>query len=401
MKRLHDYREIVGDRVLSDIYQTARKLYGKRVVHINSTYTGGGVAEILNSLAPLMNDVGIEAGWRILRGDPDFFNITKKFHNALQGDHIKLSELKKRHYINTCENFSVYTHFNHDCVIIHDPQPLPLIEFYKRRQPWIWRCHIDLSNPDEELWNFIKGFVFRYDHAIVSSEIYRRPDLPIQQRIFAPVIDPLTHKNMPLKEKEVDRNLKKHKIPTDKPILLQISRFDKWKDPLGVIDVYKRVKEEMDCRLVLCGSMASDDPEGLDIYLKVKKQANHMVETRDIILITYENNVLVNALQRKAAVILQKSIREGFGLTVTEGLWKGKPVVGSSVGGIPIQIQDGKTGFLVEPKAYDKIAKIIVDILKNPEMAKSIGKAGQEYVRHNFLITRLLHDYLKLFTELL
>ncbi len=401
MKRLHDYRGIVGDRVLSNIYQTARKLYGTRVVHINSTYTGGGVAEILNSLAPLMNDVGIEAGWRILRGDSDFFNITKKFHNALQGDHIKLSRLKKRHYINTCENFSVYTHFNHDCVIIHDPQPLPLIEFYKRRQPWIWRCHIDLSTPDENLWNFIKGFVLRYDYTIISSDSYRRPDLPIQQRIFAPVIDPLTHKNMPLSEKEVERNLKKHKIPTDKPILLQISRFDKWKDPLGVIDVYKKVRQEVDCRLVLCGSMAADDPEGLDIYLKVKKQANHMVESRDIILITYENNVLVNALQRKAAVILQKSIREGFGLTVTEGLWKGKPVVASAVGGIPIQIQDGKTGFLVEPKSHSKIAKIIIDILKNPEMAREIGKAGQEYVRENFLITRLLHDYLKLFTELL
>ncbi len=400
MKRVSDYRTIVGDSVITDIYQRARKLYGKRVININSTYAGGGVAEILNSLAPLMNDVGLDVDWRILRGTPDLFNITKKFHNALQGDTINLTEIKKKLYLQANEDFSVYALIDHDCVIIHDPQPLPLIQYYKKKQPWIWRCHIDLSSPHPQLWDFLKGFVLRYDEMIVSSEKYRKNDLPLEQKIYQPVIDPLTPKNMDLNQKDIAKYLKKFHVPTDKPLLTQISRFDKWKDPLGVIRVFKKVKEEVDCRLVLCGSMASDDPEGVEIFMKVKKEANELVGKGDIILITSENNILVNALQRVSAVIIQKSLREGFGLTVTEALWKETPVVASNVGGIPLQITDGETGFLVEPNNEDAFARRIIDIIRHPEDAKELGKKGKEAVRQKFLITRLILNYLELLDEI-
>lgn len=401
MKNLSDYRKIVGDKVISEIYKKARKLYGKRILQINSTYLGGGVAEILNSLAPLMNDVGIDAGWRIIRGTPDLFSITKKFHNALQGDPINLTEIKKKLYIQANEDFSMYTHINHDCVIINDPQPLPLIQFYKKRQPWIWRCHVDLSNPNEILWEFLKGFIIKYDIVIVSNKKYQKEDLPLEQRIFHPVIDPLTPKNMDISNKDTLKYLKKFGVKIDKPLITQISRFDKWKDPEGVIEVFKLVKEKIDCRLVLCGSMAHDDPEGIKIYQKVSQKVDNLIKKGDVLLITSENNILVNALQRSSSVILQKSIKEGFGLTVTEALWKETPVVASNVGGIPLQIEDGKNGFLADP--YDKkgFADRIIEILKYPDLAKEVGKRGKELVKNNFLITRLLSDYLNLLNDLL
>ena len=219
MKMLTDYRHIVGEKVITDIYRKTRKLYGKSILHINSTYMGGGVAEILNSLVPLMNDVGLNAGWRIIRGTTDLFTITKKFHNAIQGDPINLSEIKKELYVSANEDFSTYTHINHDLVVIHDPQPLPLIQFYNKRQPWVWRCHIDLSNPNHELWEFFKGFIIRYDSVIVSNEKYKKDDLPVEYQIFAPVIDPLTSKNMELSDNDVAKYLKKFNVPTDKPII--------------------------------------------------------------------------------------------------------------------------------------------------------------------------------------
>lgn len=400
MKKLSDYREIVGDKVISDIYRKARGIYGKRVLNINSTYMGGGVAEILNSLAPLLNDVGVDAGWRIIRGTEDLFNITKKFHNALQGDPINLTDIKKELYIQTNEDFSQYTHINHDCVIIHDPQPLPLISFYKKRQPWIWRCHIDLSRPNEELWDFFKGFILRYDMVIISNEKYKKKDLPIEQRVIAPVIDPLTPKNLDLSDKDISKYLKKFGVPTDKPFITQISRFDKWKDPLGVVEIFKLVKEEVDCRLVLCGSMASDDPEGIQIYEKVKEKAKSYTNNGDIILITSENNVLVNALQRRSAVVIQKSTKEGFGLTVTEALWKETPVIASNVGGIPLQIKNENNGYLFEPQDIEGFAKKAIEILNNPDLSKELGKRAKEYVRKKFLITRLLSDYLDLISDM-
>jgi len=394
MRRLDEYRPIIGDKKLAEIYKKIRKLYNIRIIHVNSTFMGGGVAEILTSLAPLMNSAGLTADWRTIHGNPDLFDITKKFHNALQGDNINLSQIKKNLYIQASENFAVYANLNYDVVIVHDPQPLPLIDFYKKNQPWIWRCHIDLSNPHTGLWEFLKGYILRYDLAIVSHDAYVKKDLPVEQKVIQPVIDPLTPKNMPLNNGMIDKYLKKFGVPTDKPLITQISRFDKWKDPAGVIDVFKKVKQKIDCRLVLCGSMASDDPEGVKIYEKVKQRANNMITSGDIILITHENNILVNALQRVSSVIIQKSIREGFGLTVTEALWKEKPVVASNVGGIPLQIEDEKTGFLLAPDDNDGFVDRIVELIKNPALGKQLGKAARENVREKFLITRLLRDYL-------
>ena len=402
MKRsLNDYRELVGDDVIGEIYRRARRLYGKTVVHVNSTYYGGGVAEILGSIVPLMNDLGIAAGWRMLRGTPDFFNITKKFHNALQGNAINLTDIKKRLYEQANEDFSTYSHIAHDCVIIHDPQPLPLIQFYPRKQPWVWRVHIDLTNPNLKLWEFLKSFILKYDVIVISSEEYRLRDMPVEQRIIHPAIDPLSPKNMEISQKDIAKYLKKFNIPTDKPIITQISRFDRFKDQEGLIDIFRIVKQEVDCRLVLCGSMAIDDPESQDYYERTKRKANNFVKDQDVILITSENNILVNALQRISSVVVQKSLREGFGLTVTEALLKKKPVVASKVGGITVQIVDGETGFLVEPNNKEGFVKRIIEVLTNPSLAKTLGDNASEYVKKRFLITRLLADYLELLQDLI
>lgn len=399
---IEDYTGIVGDKAMYDIHCAARRLYSRSVVHVNSTYYGGGVAEILSALVPLMNDVGVAAGWRQLRGSPDFFNVTKKFHNALQGDVLNLTDMKKKLYVQTNVEFSTYTHLqNHNCIIVHDPQPLPMIRFYRKHQPWIWRIHIDMSHPDEKLWEFLKNYVLRYDVVIVSHEKYKRKDLHVEQRVFHPAIDPLSSKNIELGEKTINKFLKKFNVPDDKPILCQISRFDKWKDPEGVVEVYKRVKEKVDCRLVLCGSTAVDDPESYQVFTRLQRRTNSMNKNGDVILITSENNVLVNALQRRADVIIQKSLREGFGLTVTEALWKETPVVASKVGGITLQIEDGKTGYLVDPQDTDGFSDRIVTLLKDKALAQDMGKKAKESVREKFLITRLLLDYLELIHELL
>ena len=403
LRSLNDYRNIVGDDVLSKIYKKSLKICKKHFVHINSTYQGGGVAEILHNLVSLMNDVGIDAGWRILHGDSDFFSITKKFHNALQGQNINFSKIKRKLYVANNESFARFTHINHDCVIIHDPQPLPLIHFQRKHQPWIWRCHIDISQPNPDLWNFLKSFILRYDLMIVSDEKFYRHDLPVPQRVIYPSIDPLSPKNMGLSPDLLRKTLKKFKIPTDKPLVTQISRFDKWKDPEGVIKIYQMVKEEVDCRLILCGSMAADDPEGMQIYSKLQNKPGikKLLKNRDVIILTAENQILVNALQRISSVVVQKSIREGFGLTVTEALWKGTPVVASRIGGIPNQITHEETGFLLEPLDYKGFAATIVTLLKNPALREEIGYKGREYVRKHFLITRHLLNYIELLGELL
>lgn len=401
MTRLQDYNQIVGDKRIHEIYKKASKLYDKHLLHVNSTFQGGGVAEILNSMVPLLNDGGVETGWRILHGNPDFFGITKKFHNGLQGDAINMTDIKRNIYTDVNENFSNFTHINHDFVIIHDPQPLPLANYYQKKQPWIWRCHIDLSNPNPELWQFLKPFILKYDTVIVSHENYKKSDLPVRQVIIHPAIDPLTPKNKDLSDEDINLTLDKFNIPTDKPLITQISRFDKWKDPVGVLEVFKKVRLKYDCRLVLCGSMAADDPEGLEIFDEVRDHAGDLVEKGDVILLTVENNILVNVLQRVSKVIIQKSIREGFGLTVTEALWKGTPVVASNKGGIPLQVQHEKTGFSLDPEDDDSFADKVLEILKNPELGASFGAAGREHVRENFLITRLMVNYMDLASELL
>jgi len=403
MHGLEDYREIVGNQIIGEIARRARNLYGKHFLHINSTYQGGGVAEILNSLVPLMNDIGIDTGWRTLHGFPDFFETTKKFHNSLQGEPIHFTERKKRLYFQANGDFATYTHIDHDCIIIHDPQPLPLIKFYKKRQPWIWRCHVDLSHPNDQLWDFLTTFILKYDVVILSNENYKKRDLPVEQRIIYPAIDPLSSKNMEISEKDVSKYLKKFGVHTDKPLITQISRFDKWKDPGGVIRVFKLVKKKVDCRLVLCGNIATDDPEGVRMYERVEKEARSLAERGDIVLVTdpaASNFIFVNALQRISSVIIQKSIKEGFGLVVAEALWKGTPVVASNVGGIPLQIMDGENGFLVDPHDNQGFADRIIRILQDPDLSKQMGRKGKEHVRKNFLITRLLMDHLDLLVEM-
>lgn len=401
MLSLEDFRHIVPDERIAEIYSRARGLYGKHIVHVNATYQGGGVAEILYSLVMLMNDVGIETGWRILHGSQEFFEITKGFHNALQGAKLNLSERKKQTYLQVNDNFLRFTHLHHDCVIIHDPQPLSLIRTYRKRQPWIWRCHIDLTEPHKELWDFLKGFVLKYDQMVVSSDKYYKEDLPVGQRLMYPAINPLSAKNRDIGEKTVLEQIKKAGIPTDKPIITQVSRLDPWKDPEGVIDVYKRVKEKVDCRLVFCYNVVSDDPEGLQVYNRVYRKANRHVKKKDILFVLGNYELLVNAIQRFSDVVIQKSTREGFCLAVTEALWKGTPVVSSNVGGLPVQIQDGVNGFLLEPNDTEGFAERIIHLLKNPQEKERLGQKGHETVREKFLITRLLSDYLDMLNSIM
>lgn len=396
MKKIESYRNIVGDNIIEKIYDLASSLKGMSIVHINSTQHGGGVAEILSVLIPLLNDVGIEAEWRVLHGTSNFFEVTKSIHNALQGDKkVKLNEKSKRLYIGINRKFSVHTYLYHDFIVVHDPQPLPLIKFYKKVQPWIWRCHIDISNPNMNVWNFVKRFLPKYNLVILSNEEYIRKDIPVPQRIVCPAIDPLSEKNKPIMDK-AERLLGRLGIPLDKPIIAQISRFDKWKDPLGVIEIFKKVKEKVNSRLILCGSMASDDPEGIKMYQDVKRRAKKYIENSDVILLPEVDDLTVNALQTRADVIIQKSLREGFGLTVTEAMWKEKAVVASRVGGIKLQIIDGKNGFLIDPNDTNKFAKTVIKLLKNRKLRERIGKNAKETVRKNFLITRLLQDHLSI-----
>jgi len=401
MLRLEDFRHIVPDETLAEIYAKARRLYGKHIVHLNATYQGGGVAEILYSLVLLMNDAGIDAGWRILHGSQEFFEITKSFHNALQGAKLNLSQRKKRIYLQVNENFSKFSHLDHDCIIIHDPQPLSIIQSYRKSQPWIWRCHIDLTNPHKELWDFLKGFLLKYDQIVVSSEKYFKDDLPVDQRLMLPAINPLSQKNKDISEKTMMEHITKAGIPTDKPIITQVSRLDPWKDPEGVIEVFKLVRQKVDCRLIFCYNVASDDPEGMRMYNKVLRKANKLYKNGHIIFVVGNNETLVNAVQRFSDVIIQKSTKEGFCLCVTEALWKGTPVVASDVGGIPSQINDGENGFLLAPKDTEGFADRIIHLLKNPDEGKAMGQKAKETVRQKFLITRLLSDYLYMLNSII
>lgn len=401
MLSLENFRKIVPDKKLAEIYARARGLYGKHIVHVNSTYMGGGVAEILYSLVMLMNDVGINTGWRILHGTPAFFEITKSFHNALQGAHIDLSQKKKELYLQVNGNYARFTHLDHACIIVHDPQPLALIRSYRKRQPWIWRCHIDLTEPNERLWDFLKGFLLKYDQIVVSSEKYFKDDLPVDQRLIHPAINPLNLKNRDLPERTVLRYMRKAGIPTDKPVITQVSRLDPWKDPDGVLEVFKRVKEKVDCRLVFCYNLAGDDPEGVRMYTRTYRKAKKYVDKGDVLFVVGNDDALVNSIQRCSSVVIQKSIKEGFCLSVTEALWKGTPVVASNVGGIPAQIVDGGNGFLLEPHDTDGFAERIIHILKDPDLARDMGQKAKEIVREKFLITRLLSDYLYMLNSIL
>ena len=389
--KLVNYEKLVGAHTVDRISKKAEKLKDFDVAHINSTYYGGGVAEILSSLTLLMNSVGIKTEWRVIQGSPDFFSITKKVHNALQGEKLNLSRRKTDIYESVIYDNSLRNHLNHDLVIIHDPQPLGMINHYKKHCPWVWRCHLDLSCPNKRLWNYMVPYIEKYDAVILTLKEYKKT-LKTPQVFFMPAIDPFSIKNKKLSNKEIDERMEHYGIPTDLPLVVQISRFDRWKDPDGVIEAFKIARKEVDCTLVLLGNVATDDPEGQQIYESVISSK----EDR-IIILSRQDTALVNALQSRAEVVIQKSLREGFGLTVTEAMWKGTPVIGGNVGGIRYQIKDGENGFLVS--SVQQTADRIVQLLKDKELRKQMGSKARESVKNNFLMPRLLEQYLDLFNS--
>jgi trehalose synthase len=390
--QIEDYAPFIGTEAVERIRQKAKPLRGLHVAHVNSTYYGGGVATLLDSLTSLMSSVGIKTGWRTIQGAPDFFSITKKMHNALQGGDFNLTEMKMHIYEDVVYKNAARNHLEgHDFVFIHDPQPLPMIMHYERRGVWIWRCHIDLSNVNQELWSYLRAFIERYDAVILSIEEYRQ-NLKTPQLFFLPAIDPFSITNRDLTDNEVRERLDHYGIRTDLPLVVQTSRFDRWKDPEGVIRAYTLASREADCSLVLLGNVATDDPEGQEVY-----QSLLSFQGERIRILSHEDTALVNALQRRATVVLQKSIREGFGLTVAEAMWKGKPVIGGNVGGIRHQIEDGVNGFLVS--SVEEAAARIVQLIKDEKLRKQMGERARESVKEQFLLSRLLEQYLDLFNS--
>jgi trehalose synthase len=398
-KSLVDYATIVSRGLMDEIRRLAEPLAGKRVAHLSATAFGGGVAEINYALVPLMKDAGLDVEWRIIVGGDEFFAVTKAIHNALQGDPNGLTKTQE-------EVFRRYQALNaeeleddYDFVIVHDPQPIGLVDhFAHSAASWVWRCHIDLSAPNPNVLEFLLPWLGRYDGAVFHMPDYvpRVAGLP-QAYIWPPAIDPLTPKNMALSAEDAAYIVDQFGIDVERPLLTQVSRFDPWKDPLGVIDAYRIVKRERpEVQLALVGSMAHDDPEGWDYYNRTVKYAEG---DPDVYILSNLNNigsVEVNAFQVHSAAVIQKSIREGFGLTVTEALWKTRPMVASRVGGIVAQIQDGESGWLVEADSPEDCARACLEILADPAAARQRALRGKEYVRRNFLMPRLLRDWLVL-----
>jgi trehalose synthase len=389
---IEDYEALVGAEVIQRIRDKADKLKGLRVANFNSTYYGGGVAEIISSLTLLMNSLGLRTEWRVIQGTPDFFSITKKMHNALQGGEIDLSGIKKEIFEQVIYENSVRNFLDHDFIIVHDPQPLPLIEHYEKKCRWLWRCHLDLSRPDKEMWKYLRRWIDNYDAVILSCKEFAQEMKP-PQRMMMPAIDPFTIKNRHLSDREIDERLAHYEIPTDLPLVVQISRFDPWKDPKGVVEAFKLARKQIDARLVLLGNFATDDPEGEEIFHSLCACRDERI----LILTSGDDTALVNALQTRATVVLQKSLREGFGLTVAEAMWKGTPVICGNVGGMRYQIDDGVNGFLIS--SIEETAKRIVQLVGDKELRNEMGHKAREAVRKNFLLTRYLEQYLDLFAE--
>jgi trehalose synthase len=373
------------------IQKICEKLQGRSFLHINSTREGGGVAEILHRMLPLLLELGIDARWEVIEGDDLFYDITKKIHNTLQGRYEKFTEDMWVHHYEVNMKNAERINLDADMVLIHDPQPAPLIKL-RNNNIWVWRCHIDTSNPILDVWKKIESYVSDYDASIFSMPKFSR-SLLMDEFIIPPSIDPLSEKNMDLSEHDVQAVMENLGISMDKPILLQVSRFDKFKDPIGVIKAYKMVKKYNDCKLVLAGSSATDDPEGEKVLNEVIEHVGNDADIHVLLLPTGSDKE-INALQRAATVVLQKSLKEGFGLTVSEAMWKEKPVIGGFVGGIPFQINHGVNGFLVH--SVEGAAFRIRQFLNNPDMADRMGKAAKEYVRNNFLLTRQIRDYLSI-----
>jgi len=394
MAKIEEYIPIVGQSVIDDLWLLAERLKGKVIQHINSTSVGGGVAEILNRMVPLLNELGVDTRWDLIKGGERFFEATKKFHNALHGRPEEIAQSDFDIFMETSLKNIEEVNTYGDIVFIHDPQPIALVN-KKSNNKWIWRCHIDISNPNQKVWKFLTGFIVNYDAAVFSAPAFSQR-IPIRQFLIPPSIDPLSDKNKELPQETVDSVLKKYGIPRNKPIITQISRFDRLKDPVGVIEAYKKVKKYIACQLVLAGGTAADDPEGLKVIEEVKEKAE---QDRDIhVLLLPQNDIEVNALQRASTIIIQKSLKEGFGLTVAEALWKSKPVVASNVGGIPLQIKHKYSGLLCH--SIDGAAFAIKQLLSSSEYAQKLGENGRENIRNNFLLTRHLRDYMLLFLSL-
>jgi trehalose synthase len=399
-KTLSDYTHICGRELIAEIRQLAEPLQGKRVVHVSATAFGGGVSEILYTLVPLMRDVGLDCEWHVIYGREEFFNATKLMHNALQGSPVDLDS----------EHWATWHRYNEinarelsegwDVCLIHDPQPAALCRLAPdKAKGWIWRCHIDLSTPNPDTLAQLLPYLQDYPHTLFHMREYVPEGVDGNAHVVPPAIDPLTPKNMALLPEDAAYVCGQFGIDVDRPLICQVSRFDPWKDPLGVIDAYRAVKERMpEVQLALVGSMASDDPEGWNYY---NATVAHADGDTDIHILNNFNNVgaiEVNAFQSHADVVIQKSTREGFGLTVTEAIWKARPFIGGDVGGIPLQIEDGVTGFLVE--SPDQCAERAVEILRDPQLGRELGRHGKEHVRKHFLTPRYLRDYLRIFQEL-
>jgi trehalose synthase len=392
--RLQDYEPIVGRSSLEELRMLAEKFSGKVVQIINSTFIGGGVAEILEHMVPLLNQLGVDVRWNVINGSDEFFEVTKKFHNALHGKHQRISVQDFALFSEVTKQNLEEMSFYGDIIFVHDPQPVGLIAKKKEiGRKWAWRCHIDVSSPDKKLWKFLREFIVEYDAAVFSAPNFAQ-QLPIRQFLISPSIDPLSDKNRGLDSGTIDAVLSKYGLVSDKPMITQVSRFDRLKDPLGVIEAFEMVRKSIDCQLVLAGGTATDDPESEEVLEEVRKRAEENPDVH-VLLVPPESDIEINALQQAATIIMQKSLKEGFGLTISEALWKSKPVVASAVGGIPLQIKNKFTGLLcytVEGAAY-----ALKQLLSNPEYANWLGQNGKEHVKQNFLITGHLKDYLLMF----
>jgi trehalose synthase len=401
-KQLADYRPIVGDKVIAEIEGLAASLKGARVVHVNATAFGGGVAEMLVTLVPLMRDVGLDAGWQVIEGEDEFFSVTKACHNGLQGMDIPLTQEMKGVWRRYNEMNARGFEGEYDFVVVHDPQPAGMLHYHGHEggKHWAWRCHIDSSHPNPVYWDFFAPYISEYEAGIFTMEQYVGPGVSYDHlAIITPTIDPLSPKNAPMVEDEAREIVARFGVDVGRPLITQVSRFDLWKDPLGVIDAYRIVKAQVpEVQLALVGSMASDDPEG---WYYLDKTIRHAGEDFDVHILHNFHGVgglEVGAFQIVSDVVVQKSTREGFGLVVTEPMWKGKPVVGGNVGGIPLQVIDGETGFLVD--SVEACGEKMLYLLEHPEESARMGAAAREHVRRNFLTTRHLADYLRLFAEL-
>lgn len=387
---LADYVPLIGAAAAERIAAKAEPLGGLAVDQVNSTKQGGGVAEILRSLTPMLTGLGIRTHWVVMAGAPAFFDVTKKIHNLLQGAEGDLTEEEWTLYLDTVAQNASLIDARQDVLVIHDPQVLPLVRARSNNhRRWIWRCHLDLSNTNRVMWERLRPMVDLFDDVVFTLPEYGQPLTP-RQHFIMPAIDPFTIKNRPLPQAEVDTVLAHYKIPRDLPIVTQVSRFDPWKDPFGVIEAARKARSQVDFTLVMLGNMATDDPEGVRLYEALLAEADE----RTLILPEGNDQLLVNAIQSTAAIVLQKSTREGFGLTVTEAMWKGRPVIAGNVGGIRHQITDGENGLLVD--SPDAAAAAIVRLLSDPARAKTLGDAARETVREKFLFTRLLEDHLDL-----